>query len=250
MQIIENWVDAIEKSNQDNTAKQQKIKKIIDLWKFSDSYNGRATISNKDELVLEDADGNLEKVNVHCSDIVLDNKENIIAKIISEIEAELATFGSRYTALYNVEFRTPNANFDAAEIKNLKKEIISGIKGEVILYKYVERIRKLPSSELKIVNRDFKIVDFNHPTVHKIVAGIHPPKAAAEKQWLVLILSSIDHCCKSFLIDEAIKAATFTSNFDKAFIFDFYTSEIIELNVANDVRNPAIRVPSSANGVT
>lgn len=249
MQAIENWMSAIENSSQDESAKQQEIKEIVDLWKFADSCEGRATISQKGELLLENADGNFEKVNVLCSDIILDSPENVIAKVISEIEAELAALGPRYTGLYNVELRSSDTHFDAAEIGNLKSEIISGIKGEVILYKYVERIRKLPSSELKIINRDFRILECSPGAVSNMIANTRPLKKTIEKQWLVLMLSSIDHGCKSFLVDKAIKTMSFESDFDKIFIFDFYTSEIIELEVAFGVPNPADGVPTSANGV-
>lgn len=248
IQAIENWMDAIESSKQKKRVKEQEIKAIVDLWKFAESYDGEAIISQKGELIIGGSQGP-EKINVQCADLLLNQKKNAISKILLEIEIELTALGSRYTGLYNVEFRKPNANFDVGEMQNLKNEIISGIKGEVILYKYVERIRKLPSSELKIVNRDFKIVECSSSAIAGIIAKSQPIQAAHEKQWLVLILSSIDHCCKSFLIDEAIQAKTFESDFDKIFIFDFYTSEIIELNVAFGVQNPADGVPSPANGV-
>lgn len=241
IQAIENWIDAIESSKRTEAVKEQEIKEIVDLWKFADSYDGEAIISQKGELIIRSAEGT-EKINVLCGDLQLTQKKNAISKILSEIEIELTTLGSRYIGLYNVEFRKPNAHFDAEEIQNLKSEIISGIKGEVILYKYVERIRKLPSSELKIFNYDFKILECNCNDIETMIAKSHLPRLTDNKQWLVLVLSSVDQECKSFLIEETIKNKSFPSDFDKIFVFDFYTSEIIELNVT-------INIPIYMNGV-
>ena len=169
VQAIERWITAIESSKQEACAKEQQIKAIVDLWKFDQG----TTITQKGELQLEDSDGRIDKISVATSDLFLTPKENAISKILSEIETEFSELGDRYRALYNVEFRNPEANFDAAEILKLKSEIISGIKGEVILYKYVERIRKLPSSEFRIVNRDFRILECSYEDIQSAIDQNH-----------------------------------------------------------------------------
>lgn len=248
IQAIERWITAIESSKQEDCAKEQEIKAIVDLWKFADLYDNRAIITQKGEIQLEDAEGMAEKVSVVTSDLFLTPKENAISKILSEIEAEFSGLDVRYKGLYNVEFRNPEANFNAAEILKLKSEIISGIKGEVILFKYVERIRKMPSSEFRIVNRDLRMLECTYEDVQNIIDQNYLLQSD-QKQWLVLVLSAIDNNCRSFIIDEAIKTAAFSSGFEKIFLFDFYTSEIIELNVIAQIGTAIKGVPLAASGV-
>lgn len=248
IQAIERWITAIESSKLDASIKEQEIKAIVDLWKFTDVYGNGTTMIQKGEILLENGAGLTEKISVTCSDVFLTSGRNAISKILSEIEAEFSNRDARYTGLYNVEFRNPKANFDTAEIQKLKREIISGIKGEVILFKYVERIRKLPSSEFRIVNRDFKVLECGREEIQNMI-GRNSSSASGQKQWLVLTLSAIDNDCRSFLIDEALKTTSFSSGFDKIFLFDFYTSEIIELNTKADA-GISIGVPVSVNHMT
>ncbi|MBL7866834.1 MAG: hypothetical protein JNM71_02320 [Flavobacterium lindanitolerans] len=248
VQAIERWITAIESSKQEACAKEQQIKAIVDLWKFAYLYDQGTTITQKGELQLEDSDGRVEKISVATSDLFLTPKENAISKILSEIETEFSELGDRYRALYNVEFRNPEANFDAAEILKLKSEIISGIKGEVILYKYVERIRKLPSSEFRIVNRDFRILECSYEDIQSAIDQNYLLQSD-QRQWLVIVLSAVDNNCRSFLIDETIKTAAFSSGFEKIFLFDFYTSEIIELNIKAKAGTAIKGVPLVASGV-
>lgn len=249
VQDIESWIHAIEISKQGNHIKEQEIKGIVDLWKFANSYNEEIEIAKKGELLLTSKSGKPENISVVCSDLFLNQRENIIPKILLEIETELLKQGSRYLGLYTIQFNNPPSNFDTEEIENLKTEIISCIKGEVILYKYIYKIQKLPSSELKIYNRDFRIVECKFNDIQRVIAKNFQPHEILKKQWLVLVLSTLDNGCKSFLIDNKIRLKSFQSDFDKVFIFDFYKSEVIELNVVAEVYKTINAFPDSVNDV-
>lgn len=243
IQQIEDWIAAIESSNVTVKEQEQHIAAVVDFWKFATTYDSNVSILEKGKIMVGS-----EPTSITIADFVMHRRANPFEKIISDVEEELLQFGTKYLGLYSIRFYDLNRNFQEEDLILVKEEIISAIKGDVILYKYIHKLNKIPSAELKIFKNDLGVLQCNSEEVQNTISRTKFENAA-EKQWLVLLLDAIDHNCNSFLFESKIKEAVFESRYDKVFLFDFYKSEIIPLHLKNQVLKGINDVQRSVNEV-
>lgn len=226
-QQIEDWIDTIESSNISPKKQEQHISDVVDFWKFVTTFDKHVSILEKGKI-LTNQNGCDEITNITTFNLIIKERINPFEAIISEVEQELMQFGTKYLGLYSIRFHNLSRNFQEEDLAWVKEEILSAIKGEIVFYKYIYKLNKIESTELKIFKNDLGVLQCNFDTIEKQVSKIKSEKTE-ENQWLVLLLDGIDHNCNSFLFQNKINEASLKSNFDKVFLFDFYKAEIIEL---------------------
>src|ERR1035437_2528995 len=90
---IQFWLDEIEKLKLSRTNKKQKVKEIIDLGNFIQSYNKEIIITAIGESPDFFIQEGKTKIGIELSDLVIRNsekeKEGILKQIFSDIETEL-----------------------------------------------------------------------------------------------------------------------------------------------------------------
>ena len=232
MQQIEDWIEAIESSDISEREQTQIISEVVDFWKFATVYDSEVKIVEKGVITFYE-NGALQKANISSKDFILTKRLNPFETIIAEIEEELLSLGTKYLGLYAIRFHNLSRNFQEEDLALVKAEILSAIKGDLIFYKYIYKLNKIESTELKIFKNDLGILKCSYEDIQKQISKIKPEKSK-ENQWLVLLLDAIDHDCNSFLFEKKIKKAVFKSHFEKVFLFDFYKSEIIQLQLNTD----------------
>lgn len=228
---IEDWIEAIESSNISEQEQMQNISEVVDFWKFVTTFDNHISILEKGKILTNEK-GFDEIANVTISNLILNQKINPFETIISEIEQELLQFGEKYLGLYSIRFHNLKRNFQEDDLILVKEEMLSAIKGEIVFYKYIYKINKIESTELKIFKNDLGVLQCDFDVIQTQISKIKTSKSE-ENQWLVLLLDSIEHNCNSFLFGSKIQEAVFKSNYDKIFLFDFYKAEIIELSAEN-----------------
>lgn len=229
IQQIEDWIEGIESSDISEKVQKQHISEIIDFWKFATTYDSQVDILEKGVVAIK-KDTIFQKINITCKDLILNERTNPFGRMIVEIEKELLQFKTKYLGFYAIRFHKKDINFSEEEIILIKAEILSAIRGEVILYKYIQKLHKFDSPELKIYKTDLDVLECTYEAIKTAIASTIFTKSE-EKQWLVLVLNSCDHNCKSFLFQNRLKEVAFESDYEKIFIFDFYKSEILELKI-------------------
>ncbi|MFC6097197.1 hypothetical protein ACFPVY_11135 [Flavobacterium qiangtangense] len=247
IQQIEDWIEAIESSNISAKKQEQHIADVVDFWKFATTYDNHISILEKGKVLLNE-NGFDEEITIATSNLVLSQKRNPFEKIITEVEAALLNFGAKYSGLYSIRFHNLNRNFQEEDLALVKDEILSAIKGEIVFFKYIYKLNKIESTELKIYKNDLGVLQCNSEDIQKQISKTKPEKTE-EKQWLILLLDTVDHNCNSFLFESNIKEAVFKSGYDKVFLFDFYKSEIISINVSDGLKNPIRHVKSHIDDV-
>jgi len=229
IQQIEDWIEAIESSDISEKVQKKHISEVIDFWKFATTYDSQVEILEKGVIAIK-KDAISQKINITCKDLILSERINPFEKMFLEIEKELLQFETKYLGLYAIRFHKKDINFSEQEIILIKAEILSAIRGEVILYKYIQKLHKFDSPELKIYKTDLDVLECTYEAVKTAIISTAFTKIK-EKQWLVLVLNSCDHDCKSFLFQNRLKEIAFESDYEKIFVFDFYKSEILELKI-------------------
>ena len=229
LQQIEDWIEAIESSSISAKKQEQHIAEVVDFWKFATTYDNHVSILEKGKILISE-NGFDEEVSITTSNLMLSQRRNPFEIIISEIEEELLKFGTKYLGVYTIRFHNLKRNFQEEDLALVKEEILSAIKGDLIFYKYIAKLNKIESTELKIYKNDLGVLQCNTEDIQKQILTVKPNPEAA-KNWLVLVLDSIDHNCDFFLFKADIKKAMFQSNYEKVFIFDFYKSEIVQLTL-------------------
>ena len=236
LQQIEDWIEAIESSNIATKRQEQHISDVIDFWKFATTYDNHIAILEKGKVLINE-NGFDEEVTITTFDVNLSQRINPFEQIIAAIEEELLAFGAKYSGLYSIRFYNLDRNFQEEDLAFVKEEILAAIKGEIIYFKYIYKLNKIESTELKIFKNDLGVLQCNVQDIQKQITRAKLHKSE-EKQWLVLLFDTIDHNCDSFLFESKIKEAVFKTNYEKVFLFDFYKSEIIALTHINEVANP------------
>ena len=231
LQQIEDWIETIESSSISAKKQEQHISDVVDFWKFATTYDNHISILEKGKVLLHE-NGFDEEISITTSNLVLNQKRNPFEIIISEIEEELSKFGTKYLGIYTIRFHNLKRNFTEDDLALVKEEILAAIKGELIFYKYIFKLNKIESTELKIFKNDLGVLQCNAEDIQKQISKTKP-KNDADKNWLVLVLDGIDHNCDFFLFEAKIKETVFRSNYEKVFVFDIYKSEIVQLKLSN-----------------
>lgn len=223
IQNIDDWIADIELSGLSAEKQQIEIKNVTDVWKFTEI--SKLDMISPDRLLVKNNAGIREVVNVQCVDFISD--KDIARQMLNEIEVELADH-QKYIGRYHVDFYDSKINFNASSLQKVKQEIIAAIKGELITYNYVSKIVKMPSDSMALHANNFKVLECTVENIKK-----HLKKTLldfSEPRWLIIVLSSFDNNCDYFYLNETIFNDTFEHGFNKVFLFDFYKSEVIELD--------------------
>lgn len=229
---IENWFSQIELSNSVNQSKEKKKKHLVDLWKFSSCYDDSIKVSNDDLHLFDSKDDSSLKIDVDFYDVKIDenDKEDLIKTLLREIEIELSESGNRYNAFYRVHFFEINSDFTKSFILDLKKEIICAIKGEVVLYKFISKINKIPQETIEISVSNFKVLYCNNQLIQKhIDLNSNTLYNNFSQKWLVLVINASDNNCNYLTFDKTEIDTIFYSNYEQVFILDFYAGKVIKL---------------------
>lgn len=225
-------IGSIENSVSSQLKKNSRLKEFTDLWKFADSYGNGLDIMRENTLLIK-KEYLPEEINVQCRDLIIQrtgNGKGILEKLLMEAVAELQLSETVYNGTYKINLRQRKTNFTVEELLHLKQEIISAIKGELILYTYIDTIDRFPSAELSLSCGQFKILECDNKQIRDTIdAVVLKRDKAINKNWLVLVLSSMENDCDYFVYEESVKSTAWQSDFDKVFIFDFYKTEIVEL---------------------
>lgn len=227
IQQIEDWIETIESSSISARKQEQMISDVVDFWKFTTAYNSPLSIVEKGKILVNE-EGLNEEVTITTANLNFAAQINPFEAIISEVENELLNFGTKYAGLYSIRFHNLSKNFQQEDLVLVKEEILSAIKGEIVFYKYIYKLNKIESTDLKIFKNHLGVLQCNSNAIQMQISKIKFQETEGN-QWLVLILDAIDNNCNSFLFESKIREAVFKTNFDKVFLFDFYKSEILEL---------------------
>lgn len=215
---IEQWISLIE-DNDFIIDKDKRIENLINLWKFSSCYGNGAEITGDGKL---NADGK-KNMQIAFADISLKHaqKNNFINEIFSTINPML---DDRHNGAYYVELHNQKNNFTSGSLLELEEEIINAIYGRLTPYAQVKKITKVGASVGIYTN-----VTAKDCTREDIINAIENTDNKA--QWLVLVLDRLVSHCDSFYISDDVLLQSFTTDYEKLFLFDFYKGEIIQLAV-------------------
>lgn len=231
IQQIENWIEAIESSNLSKKEQEQRITALVDLWKFASCHNTPLKIGEMPNLLLHQENESCEEINVQCENLYIRKQDNITKKIFAEIEDELNQDDLKYRGVYRLQMNKIAANFNNETIQEVKHEIIAAIKGEVILYKHVLSLQKMPSSKVEIIALNFTILECTQNAVQEKIRDLKIKNFlfSPGKKWLVLFLNTLDNDCNYFSFSDELQQNASISDFDKLFLFDFYKGQVMEV---------------------
>lgn len=223
---IEEWIEVIESSNLTIKEQQQRIANLIDLWKFASCHEDSLKIADLPNLLLNSEKDTFEIINVQCKNLYIDTDKNATKKMFAEIESELNREFQRYGGIYRFEMKKLERNVNQKMLQEIKKEIIAAIKGEVILYRYVAKMNKIPAEDVKIVASNFNILEVtNIQILNELKEQSFNLGISATKKWMVFFLDNVENKCDYFYFEEV----EIFSDFDSVFLFDFYNGETIEI---------------------
>lgn len=231
IQQIENWIDAIESSNISKKEQEQRITALVDLWKFASCHGNSLKIGEMPNSLLQVQNEISETINVQCENLFINEQENITKKIFAEIEVELNQNLQKYCGIYRLQMNKISANFNEETIQQVKQEIIAAIKGEVILYKHVLNIYKIPSAKIQITALNFTILECSQKTIQEKIKKLSAKQSpfSAEKKWLIFFLNTLENQCNYFSVDQKLLKDEVVSDFEAIFLFDFYKNEVLEV---------------------
>lgn len=229
IQKVESWIEAIESSNLSKHEQEKRINALVDLWKFSSSYDDSLQFGEVPGNFIKIENGISAPINIHCESLNVGREHDITAKFLSEIEAVFKN-EERYAGLYKIELNKALPNFSSETLKAFKEEIIAAIKGEVILYHYVAKLAKFPADKVIFGNQNFTILNFDKSLAVDYISKIERRVSLSSPKWLVLMLYNLEDQCDFYTIENDF-SDVLDSGFEKIFIFDFYKAEVVELSV-------------------
>jgi len=230
---IESWIEAIESSNLSKNEQEKRINALVDLWKFSTSYDADLSFTDVPGIFAKKENGISTQVNVHCEPLYIGKENDIATSFFSEIEQFFRGEEKKYAGIYKIELNKALPNFNAQTLKAFKEEIIAAIKGEVILYQYIAKLNKFPADKVVVSNQNFTIFECNETSVLNNIAKLETRITATANKWLVLMLNNLEDQCNYYAIENSFSQALETG-FEKVFLFDFYKAEVIAVDLMKD----------------
>lgn len=229
IQKVESWIEAIESSNLSKNEQEKRINALVDLWKFSSSYDDSLQFKDVPGDFIKIDNGSSTQISIHCESLKVEKEHDITLKFLSEIEVAFKN-EERYAGLYKIELNKALPNFSTETLKVFKDEIVAAIKGEVILYHYVAKLTKYPADKVMFGNQNFTILNFDKSFALDYISKIENRVSISSPKWLVLMLHNLDDQCDFYTIENDF-SDVLDSDFEKIFIFDFYKAEVIEVKV-------------------
>lgn len=239
---IQPWLDSVKEGKFSKNEKKQKTKEIIDIGNFLYYLDPNIKII---DALTESPDCIARKdtstIGIELKDLVIlddeKEKEGIFKSLFKEIESELGVDEEKYKGQYRVEFIKDSFSLKAKDRRQIKKEIISSIKGNNISLKYIEQIIQKPYSKISVYKGETTIVGhLKRGTVEEKI-NIKDAKfdnynsAKFDEIWLLLVIGGVEKSSDYSFFEESIISEPFNSNFDKIFIYDFYARKITKLKV-------------------
>lgn len=216
-ETIEDQIDMIENSGLSVSDQYKKISELTDRWKFTTCYPSDATHPDYSDTV-----------EIQFSDLDLQEGKNELKMLFRDIEKELSL--EERNGFYNIKFKKHNRNFTPEAIHALKQEILSGIRGKIMVYHYIQQIQKIENATVQLHTNDwFYIKACNKKNILGSLRKNTPSNTNGKKQWFVMVLSAIQSQCSHFTFASSVFTTAYASGFDKIFLFDFYKGEVLEL---------------------
>lgn len=241
---INNYLEEIDLSNLSKIEKKQKTKELIDLGKFlyilDNTIQIKEVFRESPDFVIEVND---QKIGIELMDLIIRNpekeKEGILASLFKEIESELKLNTNENFGIYRVVFFNENISLKKKDRENIKREFFDLVNNEQnIQTKYINKIVKIPSKTTIDVYRGFTTV-VGHLDREVVERHIECKNVLLKtyqnvnlsKFWLLLVLNGVEKSSVYSFIHNEIIDKEFETNFDRIFIFDFYSAELFELKV-------------------
>ena len=222
--LIEEWISNIEKVVLPNAVKERRIQELISLWKFSSNLNEQIVIQDSLKLYIP-GQGEVGTV-VTDLDLSGNGYSNQINKILEEKEIQL--LNENKIGFYSINFNTLDGNFTTEKLQDFKNELDSCFNGNLISYPYIKQLHKKNILQHQIQS-GLKVKALQRTNILKAIAKKDNSNNDQGK-WLILVLDNHQSNCDSFFIQDDVLHLPFESNFEKIFLFDFFKTEIIELN--------------------
>ena len=249
---IQYWLDSLNNLDFSKIEKKQKTKEIIDVGNFLYYLDEKIKIEN---ALTERPDFIVSKENntigIELKDLIIQDdekeKEGIYKSLFEQIESELKIDTEKYKGQYRVEFKKSDFTLKAKDKNQIKKEIISTIKGENSGNEYIEQIIQKPYSGINIYKGETTIVGHleRKTVVEKIKSTDEKfddyDSEKLDEIWLLLVIGGVEKSSDYSFFEESIMLEPFKSNFQRIFIYDFFSRQITELKVT-----PHNRVDGSA----
>jgi|GEM_PF-4474562 len=220
--IIDQWISEIESNAV--YLKDKKAENLINLWKFSSSYSPDAEITKDGLMNTAEQCG----IKVNFMDVCLTDapKSNVLKSICDDLTPALREDANYYMVLHEQQ-----NNFTSERLLHLKQEMLDALQGRLIPYSYVKKMAKV-TAPAKTIYTNMTLKDCTRDDINSTIQQAGNLKLSGFGKWLVVVLDRLAGHCDSFYISDDVLKLPFTTNYEKLFLFDFYTGEITELPVA------------------
>lgn len=241
---IQPWLTSIQESELSKIEKKQKHKETIDLGTFlfhlDKEIQIKEVFTESPDFIVSD---NARKIGIELKDLVIQKeekeKESILKSIFIEIEKELEEENQiENCGFYRIEFIEENIPLRQKDRIKIRKEILSKIKGLPTKTNYVRNIIKRKDAKITHVYKGEphivghlkrKMVEDNIDSKDRKFSNYNKKKF--DEIWLLLVIGGIEKSSDYSFIEESILNKEFISNFKRVFLYDFSSTEIIELKV-------------------
>jgi hypothetical protein len=219
----------------------QKKKELIDLGKFIWCYNQNIEIT---DALCESPDFLISlsnrSIGIELTDLVLveeeKEKEGLLKKLFKQVELELKNESHDYNGIYRIEF-LKNISFNQINQNRIKSELLNLIRRQINSGTLI-RYRKTFHTEISIYHSEVSVVgSLRKIQVEKCIEKKN--KKISEfsferykELWLLLVIGGVQTSEDYSYIEDEVISLEFKTTFDKIFLFDFFTSEIIELKTS------------------
>ena len=233
------WLDKIEKSKASNDDKILLKKELNDLGKFIVSSGREMTIAQADfkspKFIVE---RNKKKIGVELFDLNSVNHskkhEATLKTIFEKVESQLLEEESNWKGVYDIVFKE---DVDISESKEeISDVLIQLIKsGEKFSdNNFIESIdktvgetvylqEKVSEEGLTLLRSEVEdVITLNEKQFEK-------NSKHSSSQWLIIVLGGVQDISDYAFLENDIMAQEYKSSFDKVFLFDSFSEDIIEL---------------------
>lgn len=240
MDLVGPWLDFADKSKVSNEEKDVLKKDLNELGKFIVSSQRKILIDKVDfkapKFVVS---RNRSRVAVEMFDMdtVNDSKqlEETYRLIFDKVEAILIEEGESFHGVYDVQFEEQVDILGSQE--EITKELVQNIK-EGTLDKestFVKSIKKTQGGTVylhsDISNEGVTLLKTEVESVlaSREKAFNQNQKGGIDSHWLILVLGGVQDMSDYTFLENDMMSHQFESSFDKVFLFDSFSEEIIEL---------------------
>lgn len=240
MDLIGPWLDHVEKSKASNEDKEVVKKEVSELGKFIVASKRKIQIDKvefKSPKLIVSRNRSRVAVELFDMDKVNDSKkeENISRSIFDSVESDLITDLELFKGVYDIQFKEGVELFENR--KEITQELIAFIrKGDFEAFsEFVKSIKKSDGetvyvySEISEEGVTLMRSEIESVLAEKEKAYIKNQKAGIESHWLILVLGGVQDINDYMFLENDVMSQAYESSFDKVFLFDSFSEDIIEL---------------------